>query len=365
MSEKYKGIFNISEDISSAETLPSEFYTDEKYFQLSKEKIFSKTWQYAGNTDSVKVPGQIHPFYLLENYLDEPLILSRDRDDRLHCLSNVCTHRGNILIEGNCIEKNITCRYHGRRFDLDGKFLSMPEFGEVKDFPSRKDDLPEIPFNIWEKFLFVSLNPVSTIQNFIGDMCSRMSWLPLEEFVFDSSRSRDYLVKAHWALYCENYLEGFHIPYVHNSLNAALDYGNYRTELFRYSNLQVGIAKSGEDCFDLPKSSPDYGQSISAYYFWIFPNMMFNFYPWGLSINVVRPVKPDITKVSFLTYVWNESRMDKGAGAGLDKVEREDEAIIENVQRGIRSKNYDRGRYSVTRETGTHHFHRLISEYIG
>lgn len=357
-------MFNINKDISIAETLPSEFYTSEKYFELSKGKIFSRTWQYACDTGNVKVPGQIHPFCLLENYLDEPLILSRDKSDRLHCLSNVCTHRGNILIEGNCIEKNITCRYHGRRFDHSGKFLSMPEFEEVKNFPSKKDNLPEIPFSSWEKFLFVSLEPVSPVQNFIGDMCSRMSWLPLEEFFFDSSRSRDYLVKAHWALYCENYLEGFHIPYVHNSLNAALDYGNYRTELYRYSNLQVGISKNGEDCFTLPESSPDHGQNISAYYFWIFPNMMFNFYPWGLSINIVRPLKPDLTRVSFLTFIWNESLLDKGAGTGLDKVEREDEAIVENVQKGICSRSYDRGRYSAARETGTHHFHRLIDEFI-
>lgn len=357
-------LFNINSDIFVAETLASSFYTDEKYFELSKDKIFSRSWQYAGDTEVVKVPGQIYPFYLLENFLDEPLILSRDKSDRLHCLSNVCTHRGNILIEGSCIEKNIVCRYHGRRFDLDGKFLSMPEFNEVKNFPSAKDNLPEIPFNSWEKFLFASLNPVAPVQEFIGDMCSRMSWLPLEEFIFDSTRSRDYLVKAHWALYCENYLEGFHIPYVHNSLNAALDYSNYKTELYKYSSLQLGIGKSGEDCFDLPKDSTDFGQNISAYYYWIFPNTMFNFYPWGLSINVIRPLSPSLSKVSFLTYVWKESKLDKGAGAGLDKVEREDEAIVENVQRGIRSQSYDRGRYSVKRETGTHHFHRLIDEFV-
>lgn len=356
--------FNINPDISSAETLPSEFYTNEKYFDLSKEKIFSRSWQYVCDAESARIPGQIFPLTLLENYLDVPLILSRDRNDRLHCLSNVCTHRGNILVEGSCIEKNIRCRYHGRRFDLDGKFLSMPEFEEVKNFPSNKDNLQEIPFSAWDKFLFVSLNPASPVHNFTGEMCSRMSWLPLNEFVFDPSRSRDYLVKAHWALYCENYLEGFHIPYVHNSLNNALDYSGYRTELFGFSNLQVGIGKSGEVCFDLPKDSPDYGQSISAYYFWIFPNLMFNFYPWGLSINIVRPLKSDLTKISFLTYVWKESLINKGAGSGLDKVEREDEAIVENVQKGIKSGLYNRGRYSVKRETGTHHFHSLICDFL-
>jgi len=356
--------FFIDPDISKAETLPSEFYTDDRHFEASKEKIFSRSWQYVCDSDNIKIPGQLFPFTLLENFLNDPLLLSRDKNDRLHCLSNVCTHRGNILVEGNCIEKNIRCRYHGRRFDTDGKFISMPEFENVKNFPSKKDDLPEIPFSLWEKFLFVSLNPVAPVMNFTGDMCSRMSWLPLNEFMFEPSLSRDYLVNAHWALYCENYLEGFHIPYVHNSLNSVLDYSGYKTELFRYSNLQTGISKSGEDCFELPDSSPDFGQNISAYYFWIFPNMMFNFYPWGLSVNIVRPLKRDLTKVSFLTYVWKESLMEKGAGSGLDKVEREDEAIVENVQKGINSRLYDRGRYSASRETGTHHFHSLIAEFM-
>ena len=356
--------FFIDPDISKAETLSSEFYTDDKYYEASKEKIFSRSWQYVCDSDNVKISGQLFPFILLENFLNEPLLLSRDKSDRLHCLSNVCTHRGNILIEGSCIEKNIRCRYHGRRFDLDGKFISMPEFENVKNFPSEKDDLPEIPFSLWEKFLFVSLNPVAPVMNFTGDMCSRMSWLPLKEFVFEPSLSRDYLVNAHWALYCENYLEGFHIPYVHNSLNSVLDYSGYKTELFRYSNLQTGISKSGEDCFKLPDHSPDFGQNISAYYFWIFPNLMFNFYPWGLSVNIVRPLKKDLTKVSFRTYVWKESLMEKGAGSGLDKVEREDEAIVENVQMGINSRLYDRGRYSPGRETGTHHFHSLIAEFM-
>ncbi len=165
-------------------------------------------------------------------------------------------------------------------------------------------------------------------------------------------------------MYCENYLEGFHIPFVHAGLNAVIDYGAYTTELFRYSSLQLGIAKENEVCFNLPPSSPDHGKKIAAYYFWIFPNTLFNFYPWGLSINVVKPTAIDKTKVCFYTYLWNESKYNVGAGSNLDKVEMEDEAIVENVQKGIRSSFYKQGRYSVTREQGTHHFHRLISEHL-
>ncbi|MHC5004768.1 MAG: SRPBCC family protein, partial [Planctomycetota bacterium] len=99
----------------------------------------------------------------------------------------------------------------------------------------------------------------------------------------------------------------------------------------------------------------------AAYWYWLFPNLMLNFYPWGLSVNVVKPLAPDRTKISFLTWVLDESRLGEGAGAELDRVEREDEAIVESVQRGVSSRLYERGRYSPAREQGVHHFHRLLA----
>jgi len=195
-------------------------------------------------------------------------------------------------------------------------------------------------------------------------MRERINWFPVNDCKLDPSRSRDYLVQANWALYCENYLEGFHIPFVHSGLSDALDYGAYRTELFRHSSVQIGIARDGGDALEPPRGSPEHGQRIAGYYFWLFPNTMFNVYPWGISINVVKPLAVDRTRVSFLTYVCDPAKLDRGAGAGLDRVEREDEAIVEAVQRGVRSRLYDRGRYSPARETGTHHFHGLLAEFL-
>lgn len=189
--------------------------------------------------------------------------------------------------------------------------------------------------------------------------------MPLEKFNFEHSLSKTFTINAHWALYCENYLEGFHIPFVHANLNSIIDFGEYATELFfPYSSLQIGIGKNKSDCFEIPPSSPDYGKNIAAYYFWIFPNMMFNFYPWGLSVNVVQPIAANKSRILFYSYIYDESKLEKGAGAGLDKVEMEDEEIVENVQRGIQSRFYKHGRYSVKREQGTHHFHRILSGFL-
>jgi choline monooxygenase len=91
---------------------------------------------------------------------------------------------------------------------------------------------------------------------------------------------------------------------------------------------------------------------------------MLNFYPWGLSINVIRPVGPALTKVSFIRFVWDASKIAHGAGAELDRVEREDEQVVELVQRGIHSRFYSRGRFSPKREQGTHQFHRMLAEKL-
>ena len=92
--------------------------------------------------------------------------------------------------------------------------------------------------------------------------------------------------------------------------------------------------------------------------------MMFNFYPWGLSLNIVQPLATNRTKVSFYTFVLKNDLINKGAGSDLDTVEMEDEEVVEAVQKGVRSRFYHFGRYSVTREQGTHHFHRMICKFM-
>ncbi len=358
--------FTIDPDIRRAKTLSSSFYTDERFFELSKERIFARTWQFAGRIDEV---ANLKPVNLLPGILDEPILLSKT-DDGVKCLSNVCTHRGKILVEEGCQANLIRCGYHGRRFDLNGRFLSMPEFAGVEDFPSESDNLKHIPMASRGGFVFASLDPIAPFTDFVDDAAARLDDVEFAELKLVSSR--EYEVNAHWALYCENYLEGFHIPFVHHSLNEIVDYGTYTTETFRYSSLQTGYSspidlRRGADASSAGWSADGAiaDRQIAGRYLFIFPNLMFNFYPWGISVNVVRPVSPAQSVVEFLTYVSDESKLGSGAGADLERVELEDEAVVESVQRGIRSRFYSHGRYSPTREKGTHHFHGLIAEFMG
>ncbi|HEY6868067.1 MAG TPA: aromatic ring-hydroxylating dioxygenase subunit alpha [Candidatus Eisenbacteria bacterium] len=353
--------FTVDEDIRRASTLPAWIYSDPGLHERARERVFARSWQLVADLDRLRAPGQVLPLTLLEGCLDEPLLLTRDREDALHCLSNVCTHRGNLVAESDAVETQLRCRYHGRRFGLDGRFQFMPEFEGVADFPSQADDLPALPFGTWEKLVFAALDPAMAFDELIAPVRERCGWLPLGAAAFDPGRSREYLVHANWALYCDNYLEGFHIPFVHAGLATALDYASYSTELFRWSSLQLGIASEGEPAWAPPASSPDHGRRVAAYYWWLYPNTMLNFYPWGLSANVVKPLAVDRTRVSYLTFVWDASKLGSGAGVALDRVEREDEVIVESVQRGVRARAYRRGRYSPTREQGVHHFHRLLA----
>ena len=356
--------FDIAPDIRVAETLPAWVYSDPAVFRAQADSVFARTWHYAGHDDLVKTPGQVHPFTLLAGMLDEPLVLTRDAADRVHCLSNVCTHRGTLVVEGAGHLQQLRCRYHGRRFALDGRFHSMPEFDGVSGFPSPRDDLPHVGLGWYHRFAMVAIAPAMPLDDVVGPLVERLAHVPRGPLVFDPAGARDYLVDANWALYVDNYLEGFHIPYVHAGLAETLEYAEYAVELQRYAVMQVGVAKPGEPAFDIPQGHPDHGRNVAAYYYWAFPATMFNVYPWGVSVNVVTPLAVDRTRVSFLPFVADASRREQGAGAGLDRVEREDEAVVEAVQRGVRSRLYERGRYSPARESGVHHFHRLLAEFM-
>jgi choline monooxygenase len=237
----------------------------------------------------------------------------------------------------------------------------MPEFKEAQGFPRRCDHLPNVPLHDWGGQAFVAVEaPFAPFDAVFGPVRARLAWLPLHEFRPDPSASRDYEFDAHWALYVENYLEGLHIPFVHPGLTQTLDLAQYHYELLPWANLQLAVARPDEVAFELPAESPDHGQRVAAYYYWVFPNLMLNFYPWGLSVNQVVPLGPSRPRVRFRSYVWKPTLQGSGAGGALDQVEMEDEAVVMTVQRGLRSRLYQRGRYSPTREQGVHHFHRLI-----
>jgi len=338
----------IDKDISVAKTMPSLFYTDNDYYDKTLKKIFNYSWQFVNDKKMID-KYKIIPFSFLSDSINEPLILTNNKN--IQCFSNVCTHRANILCSYPSNKKTIQCGYHGKTFDLCGKFKFMPGFEDAKNFPSETDNLKKANIKEWNEFIFCSLNLGIDIDNVLDDINNRLKNFPFDELIFDNKKSSEYIINAHWATYCENYLEGFHVPYVHNGLNNDIDIDTYETIILKNGVLQQTKSK-------------DLNNKIYAYYYWIFPNMMFNFYDWGLSINIIEPMGINKTKIKFLSYPKNGYHQEEGKDSSIDKVEAEDQSIVTQVNKGLKSQYYKHGRYSPKYEKGVHYFHQLLAKYI-
>ena len=355
--------FDIDPCLERAETPPGEAYCDPDVFQAEREAIFQTNWLPVA--DPPFQSSAVLPVTLLPGVLDETLVLTRDADERVHCLSNVCTHRGMMVACEAGPAARLRCGYHGRTFALDGKLATAPGFRGAENFPRPSDDLPSIPAHGWGPVHFVSMNPKQSFEDWIHPLREWVDFLDPAELVPDPEALQRYEVNANWKLYLDNYLEGFHIPTVHKSLLAALDVTGYRAECFEGGSVQIGMGSEGTPTLELGTQHPLYGQSVAALYFHLFPNTLVNVYPWGVSINRVNPMGLAQTEVIFARYVLRPELLEMGAGAGLHQVEMEDEAVVEATQKGVRSSLYTRGRYAPQHEAAVHHFHRWWSTRIG
>jgi choline monooxygenase len=346
-------------DLRQARTPPGDFYRDPAWFVWQREALFAPSWHLAPALGRVTLRGQVEPFTLLPSCLDEPLLGLHD-GDALRCLPNVCTHRGMELVAAPGVRKSLRCGYHGRRFGLDGRCLGAPGFDDLPCREVSADDLQPLGVARWSTLPFVSLGPGDDFAAWLGGAATRLAMLPMDKLLYDPSGQRSFTVRAHWALYVENYLEGLHVPFVHPGLQRALAMEGYRTELLEGPVLQVGAARN-DDTALMPMDPARPDDRVAAYYLWLFPGTMLNFYPWGLSANVVVPEAVDRTRVDYLRWVWAPSLLGTGAGGALNAVEQEDDAVVEAVQRGVGSRRFGGGRYAPDWEAGVHAFHRQVA----
>lgn len=356
----------VDADIARARWLPAAFYGRDDVFAADRDRVFPRSWQ------AVEAPGaeanQLRPFALLPGLLDESLLWAVDGQGTARLLSNVCTHRGAVLCDSaRRAVSGFACPYHGRIFELDGRCRDHAGMGR----PREPDwDLPTLSGRDHLR----RLGPVQFLRLVPGEGVGRAAleavqarvgpWLdrPHEE---DPDGRVVYEVDANWALYVENYLEGFHLRWVHPTLSRQLDASAYRYALFDGGSVQVGASPGGDGDFDLPAGHPDAGVAVNAWYVHLFPNTFVNVYRWGVSLNVVEPTAPSRCRVRYRRYVCDPSALGEGPGSALHEVELEDDAIVARVARGLRSRLAPRGQYSLVHERAVHHFHRMYAAALG
>src|SRR5205823_14702927 len=147
-------------------------------------------------------------------------------------------------------------------------------------------------------------------------------------------------------------------------LAGALDYAHYRTEIAGNVSVQISPLKQADDA-----TVGKVRTGTSAYYWWVFPNLMINLYQGVMDTNLVLPLGPDRCKVLFDFYFsaddpsMNDQYMADSIAVS-HQIQLEDLGICEEVQRGLASRSYSTGRFSVKREIAGYHFHRLLVEAL-
>lgn len=341
--------------LAQSETVPSSWYTSEQIHQFDREAIFAKNWQAVGQLSQLTRPGDC----LTAAVADNPIIVVRGKDGELRAFFNVCRHRGGPLMmdDGNCTM--LQCKYHGWTYHLDGSLRGVPRWDRVDLFDKKDFGLVPLALEVWEDLVWVCLDsPDVALRGLIGGIKERVSANGqnlLQGLHFYKRVVYD--VKCNWKAYVDNYLEGYHLPHVHPELCNLLDVQKYVTETSQYHSLQYSPFQGGDNLYG--------GDGGEAYYYFIWPNFMLNIIPGRLQTNRVIPIAADQCQIVF-DYFYDDITSDtakRRAEADLEyshKVQLEDIEICEYVQRGLNSRAYDKGRFSVECEEGVYHFQSLL-----
>ncbi len=346
--------------LSRAKTIPSAWYTDAELHAFDDEHVMAKSWQFVGHASQMSATGD----YVTAMIAGNPVVVVRDKEGALNAFFNVCKHRGGPLATEACgrLRKGVLqCQYHGWTYLLDGSLRGVPRFDRTDLFDRKDFGLTPVALAEWDGLLFVNLaDAPEALENQLAGIRQQIAPRQLATMQFHSRVTYD--VACNWKVYVDNFLEGYHIPLVHPELATRLDYRNYVTETNPCYVLQHSPLK-GEDSL----YGTDGGE---AFYYWVFPNSMFNILPGRLQVNRVVPVAANRCEVIFDFYYEDVRSLEalKAIAQDLEfseKVQREDIDICQHVQRGLASRAYDMGRFSVDAEAGVYHFQCLLKEAYG
>lgn len=374
-------LYGVDPDVARAETLPASAFTDPAFLERELETVFRRHWLVVPPVvegdgrplhELVQEPDSHAPISLL----GRPVLLRRDAAGTLRAFPNVCTHAWHTLAQAPGRGRTVACPQHGRVFDGAGRCVAQRGFTPetVPGFPRDCDHLRELAVGSWGPLLFATTGvPSRTLDAVLEPLRSSLGAFPLGDLRARAHTEEVREVDGNWKLHAWNFMDTFHIPYIHHAprgLADALELASYRTELHELASLQWAYARDPADGFDpalLPARFRDPERPerrVFALWWFLFPNATLNFYPWGLSVNLYEPVpgRPDRTR-----FVWQHLVLDPAKYAEREtrwlsaKVDGEDVAALGQVRRGAASGFAPRGRFAPSTEAGPHWFHRLVS----
>jgi choline monooxygenase len=352
--------FDASAPLEEAKTIPGSWYTDARVAELERRTVFSRTWQMVGRVDQVREPGQ----YLTAEIGDERVLVVRGQDGVLRAFFNVCRHHAAAVMT-ECAGKadRLKCPYHGWTYGLDGTLKSVTELEGARGFDRSDNGLVPLSVATWELFVFVHIDPdPPAIDDWLGaTLREQVSALRIGDLHF--AGRREWTLACNWKVFVDNYLDGgYHVPFLHKGLNSILSFKDYTVECFDRVCLQASAIDTTSPGREAMTASVRKGR---AAYYWLYPNLMLNWYEGYLDTNLVLPLGTDRMKVIFDFYfadVGEDARARNAQSMSVsERIQDEDHAICESVQKGLASRAYGAGRLSPKREAGENLFHRLLA----
>ncbi|MFM9913915.1 MAG: aromatic ring-hydroxylating oxygenase subunit alpha [Methylophilaceae bacterium] len=340
---------------STRKTLPGRDYVDPAIFELERQRIFFKSWYYAGREEQVVVPGQ----WFTIDVVGESIIVMRNDEGKLQAFYNVCRHRGSRLCDEKAGQSNgaIMCPYHNLCYNHQGELIATPNMEEHElDFDQLS--LWPVHVDVWQGFVFVNLSAEKPITLRESLAVHFDEPLRFERFELDKlriGRSYEAVVNANWKIILENYLECLHCPAVHPELIETIE--TYKSGWVIEEGRDdggVSLPPGGSGYSDGGRSNLSVNPCMTAlevnsiYGGAIPPNVTLDIGATGVMIIQLLPISPLQTRVidTFLFNAADVAKADFDPSPVVDfneVVSRQDYAVCERVQKGVASRAFSHG----------------------
>ena len=345
----------------SARTPPGAVYYDEGVFQEEMEKLFFRHWLNVGHVGQIPNPGD----FFTRDVGTESLLFIRGSDGQVRGFYNVCRHRGTRLVAEASGEKlrSIVCPYHAWTYGTDGKLAGAPHTEMLEDFDREDFGLHPVATETWAGFVWANLDPkAGPLKEHLGDLIKLNERWDIAGLKLGARHV--YEVDANWKILAENYSECYHCAPIHPGLNRVTPYLGGDNDAWmargKKGNINGGFQIFAGDYTSMTTSGytkrpPLKGMTEEdrrrIYYWVVFPNMFWSVHPDYLMVHRDWPQNPTHSRIECEWYFDPETmaRPDfdpSDAVVMWDEINRQDWAVCERTQLGVRSKAWTGGRFS-------------------